>query len=277
MLDSISSLTDREINCIIEENLFEQIRYYGRSEGSSLTDNDNIIKFTTDIPLPFFNCVLYYNLDNDSLVSQLRSFKEFGKSRKTSLLWLKGPSSIPRDIEPVLLSEGFKYDDHMTGMAVDIDNISSVHKNTPGFRIEIVENSQQLNRWVFACLKGFNENGKNFQNIYDFEESLGLGKSLPWVRFTGIADEEPVATSAVFMGSKAAGLDNVTTIPEWRKKGLGTLMVKQALRFSRDWGYKIGVLQASDMGLSLYRQLGFREFAVSKEFIWKYEAGPEKG
>jgi GNAT superfamily N-acetyltransferase len=269
MLDSISSLTDREITGIIDENLFEQIRYYSKSPGSALVENNNIIKFTTDIPLPFFNCVLYYNFDNDSLRSQLKSFKEYGKSNKTSLLWLRGPSSIPQDVGPILSSEGFKYDDRMTGMAVDINKVNAIQKDIPGFRTEIVENSRQLYGWVFACLKGFNENGKNFQHVYDFEESLGLGKGFPWVRFTGIIDDEPVATSAVFMGSKAAGLDNVTTIPKWRKKGVGALMVKQALKFSEDCGYKVGVLQASDMGLSLYRHLGFREFEISKEYIWK--------
>ena len=68
---------------------------------------------------------------------------------------------------------------------------------------------------------------------------------------------------------KAAGLDNVTTIPRWRKKGVGALMVKEAFKFSEDLGYKVGVLQASDMGLSLYRHLGFLEFSESKEYIWK--------
>ncbi len=280
MLDSIRSLTDREINGIIEENLFEQIRYYSRSEGSCLVANDSIIKFTTDIPLPFFNCVLHYNLDNESLVKQLRSFKEFGRSGKTSLLWLKGPSSKPRDIEPVLLSEGFKYDDHMWGMAVDIDRL---HNNTisskeiPGFRIETVTGPGQLSGWVHTCLEGFNENGASFQKIYDFEESLGLGTDLPWVRFTGMVDDRPVASSAVFMGSRAAGLDNVATISQWRKKGIGALMVRHALMFSRSRGYRVGVLQASDMGFSLYRRLGFRTFAETKEFIWKFHKQTNKG
>ena len=129
MLDSIRSLTDREISGIIDENLFEQIRYYSKSPGSTLVENENIMKFTTDIPLPFFNCVLYYNLNNDSLVKQLESFKEYGRSRKTSLLWLKGPSSIPQDIEPILSSEGFKYDDRMTGMAVDINMLDPSQKD----------------------------------------------------------------------------------------------------------------------------------------------------
>ena len=269
MLDSISSLSDKEIIKIIEENLFEQVRYYGSSPGTRLIENENILKLLTDIPLPFFNCVLYYNYNTESLKEEMKEFIAYGRSKNTSLLWLKGPSSVPQDIEPVLSSKGFKYDDHMIGMAIDIPELNGSRKNIPGFRIEVVNNGRQLLEWVNACLKGFDENGKNFQSIYKFEESLGLGSDLPWVRFTGIAGGEAVATSAVFMGSKAAGLDNVTTISRWRKKGIGALMVSHALQFAQSRGYGVGVLQASDMGLSLYRYLGFREFAESKEYIWK--------
>jgi GNAT superfamily N-acetyltransferase len=269
MLDSISGLSDKEIIRIIEENLFEQIRYYGKSPGTRLIENKNIIKLLTDIPLPFFNCVLYYNYDPGTLKEVIKDFIAYGRSKNTSLLWLKGPSSVPQDIGSVLSGEGFKYDDHMKGMAVDISDINSNQKHIPGFKIEVVNKGKQLSEWVHACLKGFDENGKNYQSIYEFEESLGLGSDRPWVRFTGIAGGEAVATSGVFMGSKVAGLDNVTTISKWRKKGIGALMVSHALQFARSWGYGVGVLQASDMGLNLYRYLGFREFVESKEYIWK--------
>ncbi len=278
MLESIEGLPPETVDRMITENLFEQIRYYRKSPDSILFDDESILKFKTAIPLPFFNCVLHYNLDKSSLVSQIRKFREYGCKKKTSLLWLKGPFSVPEDIENVLSIEGFVYDDHMWGMAVDIDRLrSSSRKEIPGFRIETVKDPGQLSHWVYACLKGFNENGTSFQKIHDFEESLGLGMDLPWIRFIGMIDELPVASSAVFMGSKAAGLDNVATVPQWRKRGIGALMVRYALMFSRSRGYRVGVLQASDMGLSLYRLLGFRTFAETKEFIWKFHKQAGKG
>jgi len=280
MLKTIDGLSSDTIDRVIAENLFEQIRYYRKSADSILFDDENIIKFKTAIPLPFFNCVLHYDLDKSSLVSQIRKFREYGLRQKTSLLWLQGPLSIPEDIEDILSAEGFFYDDHMWGMAADIDrlhNSTISRKEIPGFRIETVTGPGQLSGWIYACLKGFNENGASFQKIYDFEVSLGLGTDLPWIRFTGMVDDRPVASSAVFMGSKAAGIDNVATIPQWRKKGIGELMVRYALMFSRSRGYRVGVLHASHMGLSLYRHLGFRTFAETKEFIWKFHKQADKG
>ena len=273
MLGSIKKLPDNEIIKIIEKNLFEQIRFYGNSHSARLIDNENIIKFLSHIPLPFFNCVIYYDLDPKNLKKQINDFIKYGRSKKTSLLWLVGPSSKPNSIGAFLEENSFKYDDHMMSMAIEIPDLKNDLKNINNFEIELVDNRKKLEKWVHTCLKGFDENGKNFSSIYEFEKSLGYRKTLPWVRFTGIIDGEAIATSAIFMGSEVAGLDNVTTIPCWRKKGVGASMVAHALKFSQSFGYNVGVLQASTMGYNLYRKLGFKKYYEFKEYIWKYDAG----
>jgi GNAT superfamily N-acetyltransferase len=273
MLGSIKKLPDDEIIKLIEKNLFEQIRFYGSSRRARLIDNKNIIKFLSHISLPFFNCVIFYDFGSKNLEKQIKDFIKYGRSKKTSLQWLVGPSSKPQSIGALLEENSFKYDDHMMSMAIEIKDIKNDLKHINGFEIELVDNRKKLERWVHACLKGFDENGKNFSSIYEFERSLGCGRTLPWVRFTGIVDGEDVATSAIFMGSEAAGLDNVTTVPDWRKKGVGAFMVAHAFKFSQSLGYSIGVLQASDMGYNLYRKLGFKKYYEFKEFIWKYDSG----
>ncbi len=274
MLRSIKKLPDGEIIKIIEKNLFEQIRFYGNSRWTRLIDNKNIIKFLSHISLPFFNCVIFYDFDPKNLEKQIRDFIKYGRSKKTSLLWLIGPSSKPQSISSLLEENSFKYDDNMISMAIEINDIKDNLKHIDGLEIELADSRKKLKKWVHACLRGFDENGKNFSSIYEFERSLGYGKTLPWIRFTGIIDGEAVATSAIFMGSEAAGLDNITTVPDWRKKGVGTSMVTHALKFSQSLGYNIGILQASDMGYNLYHKLGFKKYYEFKEYIWKYDCAP---
>jgi len=274
VLRSIKKLPDGEIIKIIEKNLFEQIRFYGNSRWTRLIDNKNIIKFLSHISLPFFNCVIFYDFDPKNLEKQIRDFIKYGRSKKTSLLWLIGPSSKPQSISSLLEENSFKYDDNMISMAIEINDIKDNLKHIDGLEIELADSRKKLKKWVHACLRGFDENGKNFSSIYEFERSLGYGKTLPWIRFTGIIDGEAVATSAIFMGSEAAGLDNITTVPDWRKKGVGTSMVTHALKFSQSLGYNIGILQASDMGYNLYHKLGFKKYYEFKEYIWKYDCAP---
>jgi hypothetical protein len=271
MLESINKLPDDEIIKTIEKNLFEQIRFYGTSYRARLIDNDKIMKFISRIPLSFFNCVVFYNLDPKNLKKQIKDFIKYGRSKKTSLLWLVGPSSRPHNTGALLEENSFKYDDHMISMAIEIPDLKSDLKYVDGFEMELVDNRKKLKKWVHTCLKGFDENDKNFLSIYKFERSLGYSRNLPWVRFTGLVNGEAVATSAVFMGSEAAGLDNITTTPDWRKKGVGASMVVQTLKFSQSLGYNIGVLQASDMGFNLYHKLGFKKYYEFREYIWKYD------
>jgi GNAT superfamily N-acetyltransferase len=77
--------------------------------------------------------------------------------------------------------------------------------------------------------------------------------------FLATADEIPVATSTLFEWAGVAGLYNVGTLPEHRGRGLGTMASLAAMHAGRENGLRFGVLQASAMGESVYRSIGFEE------------------
>lgn len=55
---------------------------------------------------------------------------------------------------------------------------------------------------------------------------------------------------------------NVTTLSECRKQGIGRALTLAPLLEARASGYRIGVLQSTQMGLNLYRSIGFREYCT---------------
>ncbi len=71
-------------------------------------------------------------------------------------------------------------------------------------------------------------------------------------------DGKPVGTSIAIRTGDVAGVYGVGTEPEARGRGVGTATTWAAVAAGSEWGCDTVVLQASQMGLSLYERMGFR-------------------
>ena len=82
---------------------------------------------------------------------------------------------------------------------------------------------------------------------------------------------EPVSCSSLLLGAGVAGIYAVATVPEARGRGIGTALTLIPLREARAMGYRIGILGSTQMGLGVYRRLGFQEYCKFVIYIWKGE------
>jgi ribosomal protein S18 acetylase RimI-like enzyme len=81
---------------------------------------------------------------------------------------------------------------------------------------------------------------------------------LPQIRaFVGWSNGRPVAASLASRTHDTVGIYSVATVPESRRRGIGAAMTWHLLR-DADPGWRLGVLQASEMGRPLYERMGFR-------------------
>ena len=88
--------------------------------------------------------------------------------------------------------------------------------------------------------------------------------------YLGFIDDVPVAISLLFVTNGIAGIYNVATVPEVRRRGIGAAMTWQAIEDGFQSGCELAYLQSSPMGLSLYERIGFRKMSDHK--MWTLEA-----
>ena len=84
--------------------------------------------------------------------------------------------------------------------------------------------------------------------------------------FVGRLDERPVGTSIAIRNGDASGVYNVGTLPEARRRGVGSAVTWAAVEAGQAWGCDTVVLQCSVMGLSMYADMGFRTVAPYMTF-----------
>lgn len=75
--------------------------------------------------------------------------------------------------------------------------------------------------------------------------------------FTAYLDGRPAGHSLAIRSGNVSGVYNVGTVEDARRRGIGTAATWAAVDAGYDWECSTVVLQSSDMGLGMYRRMGF--------------------
>jgi len=138
----------------------------------------------------------------------------------------------------------------------------------PDLKIELVDDAESLKTWSQIVTTGFAMPSFVADALFDFWRSVGFGAS-PVRNYYGLLKGETVTASTLFLGAGVAGLYNVATLPAARRQGVGTAITLETLREARALGYRNGVLFSSELGVGVYRELGFQEYCKIGHYVWQ--------
>jgi GNAT superfamily N-acetyltransferase len=166
----------------------------------------------------------------------------------------------PIILEDFLKSLNFDMFYQQSGMAMDLASFKFGSNDSIG-KIRTIKSANELEDWILITEEAFKKKRNSHIYIMFLNEND--------IRFYGCYYKDKiVATLMLYIKDAIAGIYLVSTANEFRGKGFGTLIAKTALRDAKDLGCKYSVLQASDMGRTVYNNIGFKEYCKIRN--WEY-------
>jgi ribosomal protein S18 acetylase RimI-like enzyme len=103
-----------------------------------------------------------------------------------------------------------------------------------------------------VTVRGFEAPPEVFDGV--FSSGMGVDGLSLWLAFV---EDEPVSTALGLVIGDAVGVFDVATPPEHRRNGYAAWVTSEAIRAGFEAGAGFAYLQASEIGLGVYRALGF--------------------
>jgi GNAT superfamily N-acetyltransferase len=254
-----------DLGAAIAANMESWVPLFAGLPGARLERVHGVARWTSDLPLPMFNGILGWPLgpDDDVLDDIARPFRD----RAIPALWITPPGA---DANEALRARGFE-PDAVPGMAIDLRALPPL-EIPPGAEVHVVDDDPAaLDQALHISLV---TGGFPSDSVGAFRAALDSYPERDRLRtFLATVDGVAVAAGGLWCGAGVAGLYNVGTLAGYRRRGLGRLVSIATMRAGFEAGYLVGVLQASEMGSSMYERIGFTRHG---DFTFAVRMPPEE-
>lgn len=231
--------------------------------------NEKIFNITSNIEGFKSDCRILYFLNRAIAKSDLTDLeivqlKEFYKDLCFTL-WVDA-NYIPTNKK--IADNNFEFFINFPSMKIDLA-ILSASPMSPDLSIRKITDEQEIvSTWIPIMLKSYNPNMStpSFDSYYSewkkFFAYLKSSTIYPYMHFyLGYVNNTPAATGLFIIKNENVFIHWIGTLPEFRGKGLGTVITQLPLLEYKQQGISSAYLFASVMGKPIYEKLGFKTIA----------------
>ena len=270
MTEILQDLSPAWLRAAIEANMYALLPLFGRLAGAQYVETPALRRSITSVPFGLFNSLMAAKLEDDSADQVIQEIVADAQRRQMPILWWTGPLTEPTDLEKRLVGFGFRAaDDHAPGMAVELAKLNEDLPRLEGLSIRLCEGRQAKKEWTRAMAEANEIPAEAAFLTEAWEELVARAEGDVMLPYLAEWNGHPVAVSLMLMGAGVAGIYGVATVPEARRRGIGAWVTLAPLLKAREMGYRVGVLASSEMGLGVYRKLGFVEYCKISSYRWR--------
>ena len=202
--------------------------------------------------------------DESRLIEETVDF--FRSRQRKAFIWWLYPGLEESDWGRQLQAHGFSYFADLPGMAMELVALPEKVPAPDGLKFQLVEDAETMRTFVNTFIPGYGLPPEFESPMYDLMQATLHGAMISYL---ATIDEQPVATAVVVLDAGVAGLYNIATLPAWRGRGIGTAITLHAALQARQQGYRVGILQSSELGYKVYQRLGFKEYCRIPQYSWQ--------
>ncbi len=242
----------------LDENMIGKFVYLPKLMGMEVIEQSGGVIIDTNISCDMFNIVC-----GPKSTLDIKSVCDRFWSRNLPFAFWIGFDDEYGDFQKDIEKIGLNCDETESGMAVSASELD-FEISCGKLEIKFVSSEELLRDFIAVYENLIPNDAAAIDEFYTKAAPFILDSNSDLKLFVGFYEGMPVATSALFLQDNVAGVWDVTTLPKFRRKGIGTDMTFHALKYAKDLcNCKVGVLTASSDGESVYRKIGFRKI---KEF-----------
>ncbi len=263
----LTDFSPSDLVTAIETGFFRGWTPFGRLPEAHLYNDSAMLWFTTGIQDSLLNAILSAQIKASEVEAKIKAVIAYFHARSLPLSWYTGPSTRPHDLGQFLQAYGFNLADDSVGMAVDLLKLPAKLTEIPDVSVKKTATIQEFGMWIKVFKEGFHVSAAFIDAYIRVCTELSKHEVQDYY-YLGFLNGHPVASLTLSLDQGIANIYDVATIPEFRRRGIGTTLTLTALLDARTLGYRVGVLQATAAGVEVYRRIGFLKFCQFERYVF---------
>ena len=256
---------DLKMISVIKNTFFANARYWG-GLNQSFFSSGNLFAINTGIDSADLNMAWNEIPLAASDRDDIKSIEDYFKRKSLPFWWWLFPSTSASSCAEILAQNGFASVMSIPSMAAELTTSPYQTETSKSITVHQVNSLHDLAVWEEISFSGFEFPDKTKQQYRRFTGTFNLDARSPQKFFLAFFNGKPVATALLFLHKDVAGLYFVTTLHDFRKKGIGLDLTHAVMRFARQAGSRYISLQSSPDGFRIYQEAGFREYCRAEVY-----------
>jgi hypothetical protein len=247
-------------------NITHTQKFFNNKMATEIYHKNGVYGWVTNIDCEYLNGVISANIKDDLVYSNVKEVISFFKSKNVPWVWNVTPICQPSNLEEVLVDNKFKLISEYQALWYDLN------KYTPNFSFEKYDirevlDDNALNDWNIPLDEGFGadaDNKSSENNFFKLIAKIPYGNNNSFHHYVAYKDNKPVACATLSVSKYGARIDNVATCNDYLRQGYAKAITLFAMNAAKKMNCKMVCLEASDVGLLLYLNIGFEVVYLNK-------------